>query len=386
MLYPIRVQASTRDRSIQIIDTILIDPHCLPVTPSTCLSNISNASSSSSKSTGGNTSTQTSLLQKQTIAENAQYLANTLLADMEVHKVSKSNKSGRIRLLESGAGSLVQEVETQIATQIELILVKDAEEKRKRRQKLREQAGRKKRRLVEEKEMDAETEKEGNGDHDSDVDMDKEKIESKEVADKKSNDINKIGSDEGNTCDHDLIPIKIRLKENGICIVDEFNLSLDPSHPSLSNPILLATQLAKDLQIPPRLINSIAISIAEQICGFDFAKEEEEGGGITGFTVANKEGNASANTDSNNNNGAVATSSARNVTKRVQVDKNVPSAWKLDEKEEEVSMAHYLKVGTNINISSSTSTQNHLNNVTAVGNTATATAAALGSMIGNIVS
>jgi len=59
------------------------------------------------------------------------------------------------------------------------------------------------------------------------------------------------------------------LRDNSVYIVDDFYV--DPKLPS-SNPFLIASTLARDLHLKPELVNSIAISILEQMHGLQVDK------------------------------------------------------------------------------------------------------------------
>jgi len=314
MLYPIRIQASSKDNSISIIDTMLVDPLCLPVPPSSCVPSVDQLANSSIN------------IQKRIISENAKYFTTTLLSDMEVDSVTKVNKTARVKLM--GASGLQQEVKKQITEQLEAIVI--LEQDRKLEEKIHCRNILKRRRI--EKEEDVEKEKESAKDKDGDEDMDEGEKES-EVAKLKEEDDDTptLGGDKISN----LIPINIRIKEDGICIVDEFEI--DPHH-HLSNPILLATALANDLNLPPKIINSIAITIAEQMCGLDVPWN------ITGLKVGVKKNeNATKNTPMT----AAALQAAinsTNIPKGLQVKNEIPSAWKVTDKEEEVAMANYVKI------------------------------------------
>ena len=116
-----------------------------------------------------------------------------------------------------------------------------------------------------------------------------------------------------------LIPIHLRIKENGICIMDQFKVDVDPLHPHLSNPILLATSIAQDMNLSPDMINSIAISIAEQIHGLKVSED------VQGLTTTERKKNDGPPTPSNSG------------LKRMQVNKAIPMAWKMEDKDEVIA-------------------------------------------------
>lgn len=327
MLYPIRIQASSKDNSIRIIDTMLIDPLCLPVPPSSCVPSIDQLANNNIN------------IQKRIISENAKYFATALLSDMEVHSVTKVNKSARVKLM--GSSGLQQEVKRQITEQLEAIVI--LEQDRKQKEKIHYRDVAKRRRM--DMEVSSRNKKEGvekesakyeYGDADigeggKGSEVAKLKKENQDSdAHKSTNET--FAEDENNSY---LLPINIRIKEDGICIVDEFEI--DPYH-HLSNPILLATAMVNDLNLPLKFINSIAISIAEQMCGLDVPWN------INGLKVSVKKNeNATKNTPMT----AAALQAAinsTNIPKGVQVKNEIPSAWRTTEKEEEVAMANYVKI------------------------------------------
>ena len=282
MIYPIRVDVTSSDKAVHIIDTILIDPTCLPISPPV---------------THGYTD-----LQKETIINNAQCLANTLLADMEVQGLAKTGKAGRVLLLNNSV--LVQQVEDQIHNQLKSIFDE-------------EQCTRKKRRLNESNTSQSETANVSNSSSQNFPSSCTPNVDSKKEIDPKSKPT------EAKDTNDKLIPIKIRLRENGICIADEFKV--DPDHP-MSNPIILAETMVKDMNLPERMSNSIAISIAEQMCGLDVPHD------LNGWTLMEQVVSS--------NNPTLPT-----VAKRVPVNRLVPTAWKTEEKEENNFAGHSLNIG-----------------------------------------
>ena len=113
-LYPIRIDASTSDKGVRIIDTIIYDPTCPPYINSITKN------------------------KNDTIKDMAQNLTDAFLADMEVYNMTRSTSkhySGRINLL--GRIELYKEVQQQIRNQLYTIdhLYKERQEKRKKRKK-----------------------------------------------------------------------------------------------------------------------------------------------------------------------------------------------------------------------------------------------------------
>lgn len=261
MLYSIRVEVSANDSSVRIIDSILVDPSCLPIP---YVSTAPLPETSAFKNTD----------QLQNIQDNAEFLANMLIADMEVQSLNKLHKIGRVKLIH--VPNLVKDATMQISKQLQdIILVKEPD---------RLNIMRKKRKLDESKE--------DKGD------------------DKK---------------DTDLVHIKLRIREESFNIKDDF--TIDRNDERLSNPILIAQSICKDLNVPSRLVNSVAISISEQIGGLEIQED------CTGLTYVDPTENTRSLT------------SPTRLPKRRQVEKGVPSAWKMDDKEAAIVKQHYLTVG-----------------------------------------
>jgi len=276
MLYPIRIDISTKDSALRIIDTILVDPTCLPVPPPT-------------------TNYNTNDLQTQTIILNAEHFTQTLLADMEVEGMTnKSAKIGRLRLLENTL--LKQLVQAQFQKQLKAVLDQELRLRKRYHAAILTKKMTKKRKL-DSNPVDGEC-KEGG------MDIKAKKEESKSQSQlQKSN----------------LIPIHLRIKENGICIMDQFKVDVDPLHPHLSNPILLASSIAQDMNLSPDMINSLAISIAEQIHGLKVSED------VQGLTTTERNKNDGPSTSSNSG------------LKRMQVNKAIPMAWKMEDKDEVIA-------------------------------------------------
>ena len=326
MLYPIRVDATSQSKSVRIIDTILIDLTCLPISPSLPVpgSQTDDAFISSDDNLNHHNNSHNYLTS--TITQNAQYLANSLLSDSEVQNSGKVGKAGRVFLLNKS--SLVQLVEEQIETQLRIAFQKDAERKR-------EATKRKKRRLNLDIEKDVDVVKSSNDEPTSAsalstgaVAVAATVMSSDKVIASQSKDKDKdSGKDTGTS--YNLIPIKIRLRERGMCIADEFKI--DPDDAVGSNPILLAETMVKDLNLPDPMCNSIAISIAEQMCG-QVVPHDVEGWTMTMAPKPPK-------MDPNN---PVLPS---NLNKRIPVNHLVPTAWEMEPKEESAAMVHMMNIG-----------------------------------------
>jgi len=280
---------STKDNALRIIDSILIDPTCLPV-----------------KSPTTNYKHKHNSLRTQTILLNAAHLTQTLLADMEVEGMTnKSVKIGRLRLLSNTY--LKQKIEDQIQKQLQVILDKE-HEMRFQRKAISTTANHQHRPSKKRKADDSSSSSDG-----------KFKVDDPSI--KKD--------DQSESSSSHLIPIYLRIKEKGICITDQFHLDVDPLHPHLSNPILLATSIAKDMNLPSNMINSIAISISEQTHGLKVPE------GIQGLTM----------TERRISDAPGASASANSGLLRKQVNKAVPTAWKFEDKDENNARSCHGNVG-----------------------------------------
>lgn len=260
MLYPIRVDVTSKDGKTRLIDSLLIDFSCLPI-PLCPITNV-----------------EKNGLLNQTIERNSKHLATTLIADMEVHSCSRAHRTGRIALFQTYP-ELETKIEDQISSQLRIILEQEHHVNKKRKRKL-----------------DLSDEKEENIN-----DEGKEQKNGKEAA-----SINKEG---------DLVKVNIRLRIDQISVVDEF--WVDPNHP-MSNPLFLAESIANDLNLPKSAINTIALSIAEQICGLEVSENVD---GLLRYEDTAK--------------------AKSNDTLMSKVDKGISSAWTLDAKEINVASLHF---------------------------------------------
>ena len=262
MLYPIKVDVSSKDRKARLVDSILIDPTCLPIQISPILS----------------IDLKSDDFLNRTIDQNSKYFATTLMADMEVHSCSRLNKNGRVKLFEMYP-EMEEMIDNQISSQLRIIL----ERIRNRLPKM------KKRKLASD-------------------DGDKKGGESKKT------------KDDVETCSNDgLVRVNIRLRVDKISIVDE--LIVDPEH-LMSNPLFLAETIAKDFKLPRKVVNSIAISISEQICGL---KVKEDVDGMMKFDESVKS----------------KITPNKLPSELMKVSKEVSCAWWLDDKEQKMANTYF---------------------------------------------
>mmetsp|Transcript_21270 Transcript_21270/g.29828 ORF Transcript_21270/g.29828 Transcript_21270/m.29828 type:complete len:303 (+) Transcript_21270:53-961(+) len=255
MIYPIRIDASSADHSVKLVDTLLIDPFCLPIQPDLVTNPILSLQQSHpcmNSREEPSTEPVFHTLRRHTLNRNAKFLASTILADMEVQGVVKVHKSfvGRLKLISCPA--LQERVESQIRDQLSLILDKEFSSalplphfKRKREV---EEIG-----LERYRKQGRKTYAVGDN---STIDN---KMKQQHISLKKNE------RESGR-----YFNVNVRLRENDIVVKDE--ILLDPSYLSI-NPILLAKSLAKDLNVPEKMVNSLAISISEQICGINVKRD-----------------------------------------------------------------------------------------------------------------
>ena len=131
---------------------------------------------------------------------------------------------------------------------------------------------------------------------------------------------------------NNLIKVRIRLRENGISLTDEF--SVDPYHAS-SNPITIARSLVSDMNLPLEMVNSIAVSIAEQISGLEVEESLES-------VYCNDDLNVLGGGEGEAFKRLVGTGAGMAEFGKRKVEREIPAAWVMDEKEEKCAMSHYL--------------------------------------------
>ena len=328
MIYPIKVDVSSKDNGLRIMDTILLDPTCLPIPPSTTNENYNSYN-----------------LYSQTIVQNASFFAKNLLADMEVDGINKTEKIGRIRLVNNN--DLIMMVENQIQNQLKSILEKES--KRKIMYSTRNinhysKTVKKRKLSTSDDEETADTDKvneeedasmesteqevvendnaKEEGDSDNIEKEETDKITETEATPKEDNKNDTEHSKKQQDIMKNLKTIYIRIKEDAIVYTDVIHVDTNPALPHLSNPILLAKSLVKDMNLPSSMTNSIAVTIAEQLHGLDVKPN------INGLMQKDtpKSGELAAA-----------------YFERIQVDSNIPSAWKIDDKEENIAKTHHCK-------------------------------------------
>lgn len=286
MLFPLRVDVTSKDGSVRLTDSMLIDPTCLPIPPCPKLNKINTTNDVVQTCTN-------STLWDDIIGTNSKYLATNLLADMEVQPFHKLTKSSRVQIFASYP-ELKEKVEDQIAVQLRIILEKE-------KLMVSTTRNRKRKRVIDDNDID---------------NKEKDQVESENKEEQKSTQ---------NT--NKLIKVNIRIRENQIAVIDE--LLVDPNDIKLSNPLFLAESIAKDLNIPHSMINTIAITIAEQLHGLEVDEK------VDGIVKMDENVKVTA-----------VHSNGVDVPLKKNIEKGVPYAWSIDRKEQRLLENHYQSTAT----------------------------------------
>lgn len=245
-LVPIRVDASSSDGAVHIIDTLLIDTTCLPISHGahTYDGNPSGLGSLASSSSHGVIDDNFSL--SSLIDANASHLTQSILADAEVYGTVRSKGSymgGRLDLLSDT--QLYQTIEKQINTQLGIALGVDKTD------------------LISIGGSIPVMEKS------STVDAQTLSLSSTEKTEAVVNNTEQKSR---------IVRIKLRLRHENFVVFDEFDYDVNTSGVEGCEPFSIANALVKDLKLPPELGPSISASIVEQIYGVDVSES------LNGFT------------------------------------------------------------------------------------------------------
>lgn len=219
-LVPIRIDASSSDGAVRIIDTLLIDTTCLPISHAHPPHDGHSSGLNSLSSTGGDHVFSLSSL----VDVNAAHLTESILADSEVYGAvrssSKTFMGGRLDLL--GDAQLFGKIEEQISKQLRIALSAD------------------KKALTNGTSLTPEVTSSGTSGGGG-------------ATEQKSNNIR----------------INLRLRHENIVVVDEFDYDINSSNMEGCDPFSIANGLVEDLKLPKELGPSIAATIVEQIYGVD---------------------------------------------------------------------------------------------------------------------
>ena len=230
-LVPIRVDASSSDGAVRIVDTLLIDTTCLPVSQPILAHNGNNSSAglgSLSEERSSNIFSLSSL-----VDANSEYLAESVLADAEVYGAvrshSKSFMGGRLDLL--GDTKLFQTLEKQISNQLGIALS---------------------------------TEK-------MDLIVSGGAIAGGKAYPTPDGTVssNDSGGKESFAKQSKIVRINLRLRHEHIVVIDEFDYDVGCSGMEGCDPFSIAKGLVEDLKLPHEIAPEIAASIVEQIYGVD---------------------------------------------------------------------------------------------------------------------
>mmetsp|Transcript_26555 Transcript_26555/g.56112 ORF Transcript_26555/g.56112 Transcript_26555/m.56112 type:complete len:285 (-) Transcript_26555:116-970(-) len=237
-LVPIRVDAWSSDGAVRIIDTLLIDTACLPVSHAHPPHD-GNASGLGALSGGGRSCVELNTFSLSSLVDaNASHLTESILADAEVYGAvrssSKTFMGGRLDLL--GDTKLYLEVEKQIRTQLSIALSAEKTDLMRSGASISSPIP------------------------DGTVSSDAGAQATSSGAGEES-EINPFPSR--------VIRIKLRLRQENIVVVDEFDYDINTSGMEGCDPLSIANSLVEDLKLPLELAPSIAASIVEQIYGVD---------------------------------------------------------------------------------------------------------------------
>lgn len=232
-IVPIRIDASSEKPSrLRIIDTLLIDTTCLPVSHVV-------SPQAQGESTSSTISPELSL--SSLIDRNASYLTESILADAEVHGAARNSKNylgGRLDLLSDL--KLYKKIHEQISTQLSLALNMGKIE------------------LL----------GSGSGGARNSTSAVSCKQESGDVVPDNMQSTSDDASGEA-IVKPNIVRIKLRLRHDHIAVVDEFDYDVNMSGLEGSDPFSIAKGMVKDLKLPKEFEVSIASSIVEQMFGIE---------------------------------------------------------------------------------------------------------------------
>ena len=219
-LVPIRVDASSSDGAVRIIDTLLVDTTCLPVSHAHPRHADGNSSGLNSLSAGSD-KTYNNFSLSSLVDSNAAHFTESILADAEVYGAVRSSRAwmgGRLDLLKDT--KLYGEIENQIRKQLSIALSVD-----------------KKDLILPHPTPDGTVSSSDNG--------------------------SQITSAEERKIVSKIVRIKLRLRHENVLVMDEFDYDVNTSGMEGSDPFSIANSLVGDLKLPPELAPDIAASIGE---------------------------------------------------------------------------------------------------------------------------
>lgn len=220
-LVPIRVDASSSDGAVRIIDTLLVDTTCLPVSSHAHPRHADGNSSGLNSLSAGSDKTYNNFSLSSLVDSNAAHFTESILADAEVYGAVRSSRAwmgGRLDLLKDT--KLYGEIENQIRKQLSIALSVD-----------------KKDLILPHPTPDGTVSSSDNG--------------------------SKITSAEKRKIVPKIVRIKLRLRHENVLVMDEFDYDVNTSGMEGSDPFSIANSLVGDLKLPPELAPDIAASIGE---------------------------------------------------------------------------------------------------------------------------
>lgn len=236
-LVPIRIDASSSDGAVRIIDTLLMDTTCLPISHGYPRHDGVSGLNSFAGETEATDPTLFSL--SSLINANASHLTESILSDAEVYgsvrSSSKTFMGGRLDLLSDT--KLYLQIEKQIRRQLEIALTTEKTALIPACGFIRHEAA--------------------------------GIANSPDIA-MSSNGIGKadqVVSPEMLVNESRIVRIKIRLRHENIVVVDEFDYDVNSSGIEGFDPFSIANSLVQDMKLPAELAPSIATTIVEQIYG-----------------------------------------------------------------------------------------------------------------------
>ncbi|KAL7431456.1 hypothetical protein ACHAXH_007133 [Discostella pseudostelligera] len=235
-LVPIRVDASSSDGAVRIIDTLLVDTTCLPVPHGHPRHDgVSGLNSFAGGTVEGTQSTLFSL--SSLVNANASQLTESILSDAEVYGAVRSSTKtfmgGRLDLLSDA--KLYQQIEKQIQRQLEIVLTTEKKD------------------LVSKCCSSLRHAAEGTSST-QDIAMSSDGKAGQTLSGMTNNESR-------------IVRIKIRLRHDNIVVIDEFDYDVNSSGMEGCDPFSIANSLVQDTKLPTELAPSIAASIVEQIYG-----------------------------------------------------------------------------------------------------------------------
>ncbi|EJK76323.1 hypothetical protein THAOC_01921 [Thalassiosira oceanica] len=229
-LVPIRVDGWNSDGSVRVVDSLVLDTTCLPVSCEPT-SGYNDPPSSSRPQAPANNDVNPGSSLMSLVDSNARHLTESILGDAEVQCAVRNSKShvGRIDLLADS--TLYKDIYKQIRSQLGVALCLD------------------KGQLIPPGSSSL------NRPSHAPVQRNPEEAASSEAAAQAAPQRSNITR------------INIRLRQENIIILDEFDYDVGLSGLDGFDPVSIANSMVKDLNLPPEIGPSLVTSIVDQIYG-----------------------------------------------------------------------------------------------------------------------